>query len=213
MIKRRLVILLGITFIAGVAFRVLFLTQTIVQPTHSGLLPQTAHVDSQPAVSSATPVAQKIPVQPIYPVVRVVDGDTVVLSVRGVEEKVRLIGVDTPEVVDPRKPVQCFGREASNEAKRLLVGVSVRIELDPSQGERDKYGRLLAYLFLEDGTDFNLHMIEAGYGHEYTYHTPYRFQKLFKDAERRARTNFLGMWAKDACGTESTYVYSRLLLV
>src|SRR5215216_3683085 len=85
-------------------------------------------------------------------VINVVDGDTVdVQFADGGTERIRLIGIDTPEVVDPHEPVQCFGREASARAHDLLDGRAVLVELDPTQGERDRYGRLLAYLWLSDG--------------------------------------------------------------
>ncbi len=132
-------------------------------------------------------------------VVRVVDGDTLVVRIDGDEEKIRLIGLDTTEVVDPRKTVECFGKEASDEAKRILTGKSVRIETDPSQGLYDKYGRMLAYVFLSDGTNFNRRMIENGYGYEYTYRLPYKYQKEFKQAEKYARENKKGLWADGVC--------------
>ncbi len=109
--------------------------------------------------------------------------------------RVRLVGLDTPELVDPRKPVQCFAKEASAKARELLTGQSVRIEEDASQGVRDKYGRLLAYVFLQDGTNFNKRMIAEGYGHEYTYRLPYIYQTAFKAAEKDAREAQRGLWA------------------
>lgn len=127
------------------------------------------------------------------------DGDTIAVEVNGQSETLRLIGIDTPEVVDPRKPVQCFGREASAKAKKLLDGQKVRLEADSSQGERDKYDRLLRYVFLENGTHFNQLMIEEGYAFEYTYRTPYRHQAEFKQAEEEARKNKRGLWADSAC--------------
>lgn len=105
----------------------------------------------------------------------------------GTRETIRLIGIDTPETVDPRKPVQCFGGEASNKAKELLSGKKVRIEKDSTQGDRDKYGRLLTYIYREDGLFFNKYMIEQGYAYEYTYDTPYKYQAEFKEAEKYAR--------------------------
>ncbi len=83
----------------------------------------------------------------LYSVVKVVDGDTVTLSHNDKKETVRLIGINTPETVDPRKPVECFGKEASAQAKALMTGKNVRIEKDASQGDYDKYERLLAYVF------------------------------------------------------------------
>jgi micrococcal nuclease len=129
----------------------------------------------------------------------VVDGDTLVVTEGTTSTKLRLIGLDTPETVDPRKPVQCFGREASDEAKKLLSGQEVRLEYDPSQGMLDKYGRTLAYVFLTNGTLFNEFMIAEGYGHEYTYNLPYKYQKEFKAAEAQARANLRGLWAPDSC--------------
>jgi micrococcal nuclease len=134
-----------------------------------------------------------------YSVVGVVDGDTVKISIGGETETYRLIGVDTPETVHPTKEVECFGLEASNRAKSLLTGTKVRIETDSSQGMYDKYGRRLAYIFLEDGTNFNLMMIREGYSHEYTYGSVYKYQSQFKEAEATARTNKVGLWADDAC--------------
>ena len=95
-------------------------------------------------------------------VIRDVDGDTVVVRLAtGRIEKIRLLGVDTPEVVDPRKPVQCFGHAASAYTKAHLTGRRVMLELDAEQ--RDKYGRLLAYIVL-DGQRFNDRLLELGYG-------------------------------------------------
>jgi len=94
-------------------------------------------------------------------IVRVIDGDTVIARLdSGAVEKIRLLGVDTPEVVDPRKPVQCFGHAASDFTKTQLTGRRVALELDAEQ--RDKYGRLLAYVIL-DGRRYNDLLIERGY--------------------------------------------------
>lgn len=132
-------------------------------------------------------------------VTRVVDGDTIVVLINDVSEKVRLIGVDTPETVDPRKTVQCFGKEASAFTKSLLLNKIVRLEADVSQGDRDKYGRLLRYVFLEDGTLVNKEIIAKGYGHEYTYRLPYKYQDEFKTAQRTARESQKGLWAQGVC--------------
>ncbi len=136
-------------------------------------------------------------------VVKVVDGDTLDIVRDGKTVRLRLIGLDTPETVDPRKIVQCFGTEASAEAKRLLIGQVVRVETDSSQGEHDVYGRMLAYVYLPDGTLFNKYMIAKGYGHEYTYRLPYRYQSDFKAAEKEAREKKKGLWAEDACAGDT----------
>jgi micrococcal nuclease len=94
-------------------------------------------------------------------VIRVVDGDTVIARLRGGSvEKIRLLGADTPEVVDPRKPVQCFGHAASEFTKSQLTGKRVSLELDAEQ--RDKYGRLLAYIIL-NGHRYNDQLLVRGY--------------------------------------------------
>ncbi len=140
-----------------------------------------------------------------YRVVKVVDGDTVAIDIDGRSTTLRLIGLDTPETVDPRTTVQCFGKEASDEAKRLLTGTSVRLEYDSSQGTLDKYNRTLAYIYMEDlpaqagGISFNEYMIAEGFGHEYTYGTPYAYQTEFKAAEASARAQKKGLWAENAC--------------
>lgn len=139
-----------------------------------------------------------------YPVAKVVDGDTLDVVIDGKTERLRLIGIDTPEVVDPRKTVQCFGVEASNKAKSLLAGKRVSLEQDTSQGERDKYGRLLAYVFLEDGVNFNEYMIAEGYAHEYTYRIPYKYQVEFKAAQSRARDSQKGLWATSTCNGQTS---------
>lgn len=112
--------------------------------------------------------------------------------------------MDTPETVEPRKPVQCFGKEASNKAKELLVGTKVRLEKDSTQGELDKYGRTLAYIYREDGLFYNKYMIEQGYAHEYTYNTPYKYQAEFKAAQKSAQENLRGLWSPTTCDGDTT---------
>ncbi len=152
------------------------------------------------STSTPTDVATKF-----YNVVKVIDGDTISVNMDGQTITVRLIGLDTPETVDPRKPVQCFGKEASNKAKEVLTGASVNLVKDETQGDKDKYNRLLRYVYLKDGTNFNKMMIEEGYGHEYTYDIPYKYQKEFQQAELDARKNKKGLWGDNACaeGTET----------
>lgn len=135
----------------------------------------------------------------LYTVLKVVDGDTIHIDIDGKKETVRLIGINTPETVDPRRPVQCFGKEASNKAKELLEGQKVRIETESSQGERDKYGRLLGYVFREDGLFFNSYMVEEGYAYEYTYRLPYKYQAQFKAAQKEAQAQGKGLWASGVC--------------
>jgi endonuclease YncB( thermonuclease family) len=115
-------------------------------------------------------------------------------------ERVRLIGLNTPQSVDRRRAVECFGREASARANELLLaGPQVLLEPDPSQGDRDRYGRLLRYVILTDGRNVAEVMIAEGYGFEFTYWFPYRYQSEFKAAEREARQRQRGLWAPRRC--------------
>jgi len=139
-----------------------------------------------------------------YLVSDVVDGDTLKVDVDGTIETLRLIGIDTPEVVDPRNPVQCFGKEASNKAKEMLTGKKVRIENDSTQCELDKYGRQLVYIYREDGLFYNKYMVEQGYSHEYTYDIPYKYQIEFKAAQKSAQENLRGLWSPDTCNGDTT---------
>lgn len=132
-------------------------------------------------------------------VARIVDGDTIVVSFDrvtglGGSEKVRLIGVDTPETVDPRRPVERFGKEAARFARERLLGRRVRLAFESRL--RDHYGRLLAYVFLPDGGCFNLQIVAEGFGFAYTKY-PFMFMADFREAERSARTARRGLWGPD----------------
>jgi len=144
-----------------------------------------------------------IPAVNYYKVVKVVDGDTIDVSLAGKTERIRLIGINTPESVDPRRPVECFGIEASNMAKKLLSGQEVVIEADQSQDNRDKYGRLLRYVKTKAGLFYNLEIIKLGFAHEYTYIVPYKYQAEFKLAQKTAQNKKLGLWADGACGQKN----------
>ena len=126
-----------------------------------------------------------------YPCTRVVDGDTIVVNIEGKNEKVRLIGVDTPETVHPQKPVERFGKEASEFTRRMAHGKKVRLEYDWQS--RDKYGRILAYVYLQDGTFLNAEIIKQGYGFAYTKY-PFKYLEDFRQHERDARENGRGLW-------------------
>jgi micrococcal nuclease len=150
---------------------------------------------SSSSTSTRGKYAEYIRSDTLYPVTRVVDGDTMVVDVGGHGVTLRLIGIDTPETVDPRKPVQCYGPEASSEAKQLLSGKQVYLEKDPAKGDYDKYGRVLVYLRLSDGLFYNEHMIEEGFAHEYTYFKePYKYQTEFKKSEESAKKSHKGLW-------------------
>jgi endonuclease YncB( thermonuclease family) len=129
----------------------------------------------------------------------VTDGDTVRLNYEGTVQSIRMIGVDTPETRDPRKPVQCYGAEASRFTKEMLLKQNVTISFDETQGIRDKYDRLLVYIWLPDGRLFNQLLISEGYAFEYTYNLPYKYQAEFIAAENDARVAQRGLWATTSC--------------
>lgn len=129
----------------------------------------------------------------LYQVTEVKDGDTFNVKIGRHTETVRMLGIDTPETVDPRKPVQCFGKEASDQTKHLLTAQSVRLKLNPDREEKDKYGRYLAYVFL--GNVFvNEQLLEEGYAREYTFGKPYMYQKEFRGIEKNAKETKKGLW-------------------
>jgi micrococcal nuclease len=132
-------------------------------------------------------------------VLKVVDGDTVHVEVGGVDETVRLLGIDTPESVDPRKDVECFGKEAGEHLKNLLAGKNVKLISDPTQPAVDKYDRWLRVLFSEDDTDINKQMVIDGYAYEYTYDKPPIRQSDYKAAELEAKKSLRGLWSEETC--------------
>jgi endonuclease YncB( thermonuclease family) len=141
-----------------------------------------------------------------YRVMQVIDGDTVDIYKDGGNVRLRLVGMDTPEVVDPRKPVQCFGREASAEGHKLLDGQWVRLEYDEVSGTYDRYGRMLAYVFrASDQLFYNEFMIANGFAHEYDYQNQaYKYRTAFKAAQTRAQQEQFGFWSPTTCSGDTT---------
>jgi micrococcal nuclease len=128
-------------------------------------------------------------------VIRVVDGDTIVVSPH---EKVRLIGVDTPETVHPKKAVECFGKDAKEFTRNAVEGKTVRLVFDQVNATRrhkDKYGRILAYVYLEDGAMLNRELIRQGFAYALT-RFPFRHLVEFRELERAARTQGIGLWSR-----------------
>jgi len=214
-IKKRLTRKQTGLLIGGITFLLFVLIDITTKPTDKNVSKQevkSSQTQNNESQISASPISDEIKVTKTYVtdnktkevlVTKVIDGDTIQVDIDGKNETLRLIGIDTPETVDPRKPVQCFGKEASAKAKSLLSGKSVMLEADPTQGERDKYQRLLRYVFLEDGTNFNKLMISEGYAYEYTYNTSYKYQLEFKQAQKEAEANNAGLWADNVCPTNT----------
>ncbi|MDR0877740.1 MAG: thermonuclease family protein [Treponema sp.] len=128
-----------------------------------------------------------------------VDGDTVRVRIPnppaglGAVETIRLIGVDTPETVHPKRKLEFFGKEASSFTKNELLGRQVSLAFDWDL--RDKYGRLLAYIYTSNGGCFNAALIREGYGHAYTRFT-FQFMDEFRALEQDARRHKRGLWAE-----------------
>jgi hypothetical protein len=119
----------------------------------------------------------------------------------------RLIGIDTPETKDPRKPVQCFGEEATKRAGEILSGRKVYLEFDPAN-RIDRYGRTLAYVFREDGFEYNREMIREGFAHSYTKY-PHPKLESFNQAQSEAQSNQSGFWSPTTCNGDTEQAASK----
>lgn len=129
----------------------------------------------------------------LYTVIDFVDGDTIAVSMDSHKETIRFIGVDTPETHHPTKPVQCYGPEAADFTKRFIGTNAVRLASDSLSTNRDRYNRLLRYVYLPNGTLVNEQLIEQGYGFYYPYF-PFTKSSEFQQAETDAQTNHRGLW-------------------
>lgn len=139
-----------------------------------------------------------------YDVVSITDGDTIKVTINGQTEIIRLANIDTPEVVDQRKPVQCLGREASQKMTELVRGKRVALEPDQTQADRDRYRRLVRFVFLEDGTDVGLEMINQGFAQSSPYGTsPHMYLEEYAAAQKTAQTGQKGLWNPHLCPASS----------
>ncbi|MBI2022099.1 thermonuclease family protein [Candidatus Daviesbacteria bacterium] len=194
MFDNRQKVLLGTSLLILLLSGYLFwkgLTSFTSQPT-SSLAPQQTLGENTPASPSD---GQE---QAEYRVTKVIDGDTIEIDDSGQPKKLRYIGVNTPETVDPRKAVECFGKEASNENKRLIEGQKVILEKDVS--ETDRFDRFLRYVFLklDDGSllFINDYLVRQGFAYASTYPPDVKYQEKFAEAEKEARDNNRGLWSK-----------------
>jgi micrococcal nuclease len=170
-----------------------------------------SEVESTRAAAPSTKVSQSSDIQSNKripaKVTRVVDGDTMKVSFteggKVKEETIRLLLVDTPESVDPEKPVQPFALDASNYAKTMLTGKDVQLELDVS--ERDKYGRLLCYLYIGDNM-FNELLLENGYARvAYIYPPNVKYVDQFREIQKKAQQKALNIWSVENYAQEDGY--------
>lgn len=132
---------------------------------------------------------------PVVQVVRIVDGDTIeVCCIGWKRESIRYIGIDTPETHHATKGVEAYGKEAAEANARLVSGKTVRLEFDVQ--ERDRHGRILAYVYLEDGTFVNARLVEQGYAQVMTVPPNVKYQELFLKLQRGARETRRGLWSE-----------------
>jgi endonuclease YncB( thermonuclease family) len=129
----------------------------------------------------------------LYSISRFVDGDTIVVDMDGHDESIRMIGIDTPETHKPNSPVQCYGPAASAYMKNLIGSQKVRLESDPKSQNRDRYDRLLRYVYLPDGRLVAEESIKNGFGFAYTQF-PFTKSEAFVAAEKQAETTHKGLW-------------------
>lgn len=163
------------------------------QTTHT----VTASTTAQPVAASTTPTSTVT-----YPVVRVKDGDTIVVNLNGTQETVRLIGIDTPESVHPDASRNVpYGTVASAFTKSKLEGQNVELELDVQ--ERDKYGRILAYVYI-DGQMFNKTLLSEGHAKVATYPPNVKYVNDFTALQKDAQTRKVGLWALESTNTSPT---------
>jgi len=140
----------------------------------------------------------------LYGVVRFSDGDTITVDMNGTEETIRMIGVDTPETHHPSRPVQCYGPAASAYTKNLIGSQKVRLEADPTNQNRDRYERLLRYVYLSDGRMVEEELIKNGYGFAYTSF-PFTKKQEFVQLEEQAKSANKGLWGNCTVTIDGEY--------
>jgi micrococcal nuclease len=178
-----------------------------------------AGTTGSPPAASSTPAATVIATATPSPsptarsglasalVTRVVDGDTIEVSIEGQTYKLRYIGVDTPETVDPRRSVGCMGKEAAQRNRELVEDRTVTLEKDIS--ETDRYGRLLRYVWLDDpsagqGRMVNAALVEEGFAQASAYPPDVKYADLFAALQTQAREAGRGLWGADCATPAST---------
>lgn len=155
---------------------------------------QLGAVTCAPTGTATKPATVSVPAGGPYAVQSVVDGDTIRIDCNGESTRVRLVGINTPETVKEDSPVECGGPEASAALHTILDSGQVFLSTDPAQGERDRYGRLLAYVWAMDGSLVNRTMLEKGHAEATGYGKEYAYKEPFKAAADDAATASLGLW-------------------
>jgi endonuclease YncB( thermonuclease family) len=142
----------------------------------------------------------------LYSIDHFIDGDTIAVDMNGSVETIRMIGVDTPETHKPNTPVQCYGPQAAEFTKNLIGKNSVRLQADPLDTNRDRYGRLLRYVYLPDGRLIESELIRNGYGFAYTLF-PFEMKADFAAQMQTASTGKKGLWSACQVHQETDGVY------
>ncbi len=184
---------LASTFLAALLFVILF---RLEEPSKADVAPPPAPSSIEEGIKGEEATSTNALA------IRAVDGDTIEVKIDGEKDnvKVRLLGVNTPESVDPRRPVECFGKEASKHTASLVDGKRVRLEADPQADEVDRYGRLLRNIILEDGTDLNAALVRDGYAHAYLDFPLNKQRKVeLKRLETEAMAAQVGLWNPLTC--------------
>ena len=156
------------------------------QPTHT---PETATATQQ--ATTAAPTEEPAALGQVVRVVGVVDGDTLRVSVGGVTEPLRIIGIDAPELSDG----ECYAQASASRMQSLVQSRDVRIAADPTQDDRDRYDRILRHVFTLDGVNVAERLVAEGLASEYTYDRPYAGRDEYLKAQESARAGNLGIWS------------------
>lgn len=138
-----------------------------------------------------------------FKVIQVLDGDTIEVEINASVQKIRFVGLDTPEVQGPNRSAMCFGADASAKTKELLSGQSVYLETDSPINLIDKYDRLLRYIYrTSDNLFISKYLVEFGYATEYSYQgVAHKYQSEFRRAQETARSQIRGLWNPRNCAT------------
>jgi micrococcal nuclease len=163
---------------------------TQASPSGSPSVETTPSPSPSPTPSASPSPSSKVE-KPNATVTRVIDGDTIEANFRGRTIDVRLIGIDTPETVDPSEPIECYGPAASRFTTRALEGERVRLEFDVER--LDRYGRTLAYVWLANRM-FNEQLVTEGYANVSTFPPNVKYVERFRAAQKVARSENRGLW-------------------
>ena len=143
---------------------------------------------------------------PLYDVISIYDGDTIAVRIDGVRERVRIIGINAPEMARSGQAAECHAQESTSRVQSLLQGGKVHLLPDPSQADRDRYDRLLRHVVMDGGGHLALLLVQEGLAEERQYAAPYQWQGDLQTAESQARAAGLGLWSACAAPVQAAPV-------